>query len=73
MVSLYQWVSNMLGLVAFLVTMFICVTGGQDLLTCALKSIGAGVVVRLIGNLLAGVVDGLERSGTFGQGAQEDK
>ncbi len=73
MISLYQWVSNMLGLLAFGVTLFICVTSGQDLLMCALKAIGACVVVRVVGNLLAGVVDSLENAPASGQAPQEEK
>ncbi len=60
MKSLYDWIGNMLGTAAFAVTLFTCVSGGQDLLICAVKSIGAFFVVRVIAGLLSNVILAME-------------
>ncbi len=60
MKSLYDWIGNMLGTAAFAVTLFTCVSGGQDLLICAVKSIGAFFVVRFIASLLSSVILAME-------------
>ncbi len=52
---LFQWITSVLGLAAFAVTLFICVTGGQDLLVSVLKSIGVFFIVRLAAQFLSGL------------------
>ncbi|MEI6915050.1 MAG: hypothetical protein WCL39_07960 [Armatimonadota bacterium] len=72
MISLYQWVSNILGLAAFAVTLFVCVTGGQDMLTCALKSIGVCMVIRMLGSMLGAFVQAVEQTSPSQGGGPQD-
>lgn len=58
----------MLGATAFVVTLFVCVQGGQELLMCALKSIGVFFLVRIIGHVAVGVTGALEQAGAMEPG-----
>ncbi|BCW99773.1 MAG: hypothetical protein KatS3mg024_2600 [Armatimonadota bacterium] len=59
--SLYAWIGTMLATCCFAVTLFVCVSGGQDLLISVLKSIAVFFAVRYVAGVFGGLVLSLEQ------------